>query len=499
MSDLRRGLARRSVVGLGWNVLFRGIIALGEVAALAVLARFLSPAELGLYAAVRAVLMLLTSISHLSVSAAIIQRPTLEERHLRVGFTLCVILAVVVTAAVWSLAPVIADLLNLSELVPIVRAGSVVFLFQGVSIVALAAATRALRFRWLAAMESCARGIGFVLLAPTLAWLGFGVWALVGALVAQHVFRAAVLLAGQPHPKRPMLERRAVAELLYFGSGFSVGRFFNDFANSADKLIAGRWLGAQMLGHYMLASRLMTVPATVAGQIIDRVLFPAMALVQNEPKRLTRAYRSSIAVCALLVLPASSTLAIVAPELVLVMFGAKWGEAVLPFQILALGMLFRTSSKMSDCLARGAGVVYARAWRQALFAGSVVLGCALGQLWGIAGVAIGVVLAMASHFLLMAQLSLRVTGMRWSEFAIAHYPAVALATAICASSWLLADWLRALEVPPSVLLLDVLLFAACEGLLLCWLLPSIFLGPDGRSMLGFLRAKRQVGAGTTSA
>lgn len=497
MSDLRRGLARHSAAGVAWNALVRGLVAFGEILALVVLARLLSPADLGLYAAARAVIIFLTTFSNLGVSQAIVQRPTLETRHLRVGFTLSIIFAVVVALAVWTLAPAIADLLRLGEMTPILRGGCVVFLCQGIAAVAQASAARALRFRWLAVTEGCTHGFGFILVAPALAWLGFGVWALMGALIAHHILRAIMLLAGQPHPKEPLLERRAIAELFYFGSGFTVGRLFTELANNADKLIAGRWLGAQALGLYALASRLVMVPATVAGQILDRVLFPSMALVQNEPQRLTRAYRSAVAVCALLVLPGSSVLAIVAPEFVLALFGAQWSGVVLPLQILALGMLFLTSAKLSDCVARATGAVYARAWRQALFAGAVVFGCALGQLWGIAGVALGVVLAMASNFLLMAQLSLRLTGMSWVSFAIAHYPAVALASVLCAGAWVLTDLLRELRVPPFMLLLNVFLFAACAAPLLCWLLPSIFLGSDGRSVLGFLRGKRRFGPGTT--
>jgi PST family polysaccharide transporter len=47
----------------------------------------------------------------------------------------------------------------------------------------------------------------------------------------------------------------------------------------------------------------------------------------------------------------------------------------------------------------------------------------------------------------------------------------------------LVDWLRALQVSPLILLVDVALLAASEALLLCWLLPALFLGQDGRSVL----------------
>jgi PST family polysaccharide transporter len=156
---------------------------------------------------------------------------------------------------------------------------------------------------------------------------------------------------------------------------------------TASNRIVGRWLGAEALGFYSLSSQLMTAPAVIFGQILDRVLFPTMALVQQEPARLARAYRSGVAACALFALPSGVIVAIVAPELVLVLLGRGWEGVVVPLQILALGMIFRTSSKLSDSGVRATGAVYARAWRQGVFVVAVVVGALVGQIWGVEGVA----------------------------------------------------------------------------------------------------------------
>jgi O-antigen/teichoic acid export membrane protein len=469
-----------------WTGLSMGALAVAELVTLLVLARLLSANDFGLYAAAFTIIRLSAILEGLGVAPAIVQRPILEERHLRVGLTLSILFSLSTAALVWTMAPTIADVMRLANLAPVVRAGCVVFLCQGFSTVALASAQRALRFRWLAMVDAGAFAIGFVLVGVTLGWLGFGVWALVGALVTQHFLRMIVLIAGQPHPKRPMLERRAIAELLYFGGGFTIARVFTYLAGQSDKLVVGRWLGAESLGLYSISSQLMTAPAVIFGQILDRVLFPTMALIQQEPARLARAYRSGVAACALFALPASAIIAIVAPELVLVLVGRGWEGVVVPLQILAFGMLFRTSCKLSDSGIRATGAVYARAWRQAVFAIAVVVGSVAGQIWGVGGVALGAVAALMINFLLMAQLGLRLTGLRWSEFAMAHVPGLALAGVIGTSVWALADRLRELEVSPLVLLVEVMLSAAAEGLLLCWLLPSLFLGRDGQSVLRLL-------------
>ena len=488
MSEIRRGLAKHSVVGMFWTGLSMGALAVAELVALLVLARLLSPNEFGLYSAALIVIKFSAIFQGLGIAPAIVQRPVLEARHLRVGYTLSLLLGLVVSALVWAIAPDIASLLRLPDLTPVVRAICLVFLFQGASTVALAAAQRALRFRWLALVDAIAFAVGYVVVAPVLALLGFGIWALVAALLVQQLFRTIVLLAGQPHPMRPLLERSAIVELLYFGSGFTIARVCNYLATQVDRLVVGRYLGADALGVYGLSSQLMTTPAVIVGQVLDRVLFPTMALVQEEPIRLARAYRSAVAGCALLVLPASVVVAIVAPELVRAILGRGWEGVVAPLQILAFSMLFRTSYKLSDSVSRATGTVYARAWRQAVFTVGVFVGAIIGQFWGVEGVAFGVGLAFGANFLLMAQLSLRVTAMTWSEFFMAHVPGLALAGTLGIGIWTLVEWLRELRLPPLPLLLDTALLASAGSLLLCWILPSLFLGREGLSLLRLLAA-----------
>lgn len=486
MSDPRRDLARRSVIGVAWTGLSLGGLAVAEIVALVILARLLSPATFGLYTASLIIVKFSQIFSGLGIAPAIVQRPVLEVRHHRVGFTLSVLFSLAVAGLVWITAPGLEDVLRADGLTPVVRASSVVFVFQGISMVAQASAQRALRFRWLAGVDAAAFAFGFVVVGPALAWLGLGIWALVGALITQHFLRMLVLLVGQPHPKRPLLEWRAMRELLYFGSGFTLARIFNYLASQADKLVVSRWLGAQTLGLYGLASQFMTAPATLFGQILDRVLFPTMALVQEEPLRLIRAYRSGVAACALVILPVSGIVITVAPEFVQVVLGPNWEGVVAPITILALGMLFRTSYKLSDSVARATGAVYQRAWRQGVYAAAVAIGGLVGQFWGVTGVAWGVVAAITLNFLLMAQLSLRVTGMQWSEFGAAHLPGIALALVIWPSAWALADGLRDLQLPPFAVLIDVVALATAESLVLCWLLPAVFLGRDGQAVLRIL-------------
>jgi PST family polysaccharide transporter len=142
-------------------------------------------------------------------------------------------------------------------------------------------------------------------------------------------------------------------------------------------------------------------------------------------------------------------------------------------------MLFRTSYRMSDAIARSAGAVYRRAGRQWIYA-ACVLGCAwFGTRWGLAGVAWGVVAALTLNFLLMAQLSLNITGLPWRAFVTAHGPAVLLSTVIGLQTWAVATALRALGLAPPLILLAGVALAGVTAVLLALLAPHWVLGADG--------------------
>lgn len=481
-----RRLTEATITGLFWTSLARGSQGVLQLVAMLVLARLLSPQDFGLFAAALVIAGFSAIFSELGVSAAIVQRPTLEPRHIRSGFTLAVAMSLVVGPVVFLSAEAIAGFFRIPALADVVRLMSIGFPLQGIATVALSLAQRNFRFRWLASIDAGAFAFGFVVVAPVLTFLDLGVFALVGAYLAQQSLRTLLLLTGSPHEKKPMFELKAVGELLFFGAGFSLAKFGNYFATQADNLVVGRWLGPTALGHYAYAYQLMAAPATLFGQILDRVLFPTMASVQHEPERLIRAYRSGVFACSTVILPVSVMIAILAPELVLILLGPVWADVAVPLRILACGMLFRTSYKISDTIARATGAVYARAWRQGVFACAVLLCSIIGQNWGLGGVAVGVVVALALNFFMMAQLSLRLSGMLWRAFGQLHLAGLVLAMIVGASCLAMASWLRDADVGAFWVLVDTMLVGALLMPLLVWARPQLFLGPDRVHLLKML-------------
>ncbi len=480
MSEKTIPLTRRTVSGLLWMAWGKGAYAVLGMIVLGVLARLLTPAEFGVVSAALVVIGFTNIFSQLGLGPAIVQRPTLEQRHIDTAFLSTVLFGLSLAGLTWLVAPAVSGFFRIAGLTPVLRALALLFPLTGLGVVAESLAKRELRFRWLANVEVLSYALGYGAVGIALAVMGFGVWALVGGEIARSTLRTGILLSDQPPRLRPALEWTAFHDLLYFGGGFTIAKAANFLALQGDNLVVARTLGASALGLYGRAYSLMAAPATGFGGILDNVLFPAMAKVQHDRPRLARAYTRGVALLSVLMLPTSAVLFVLAPEVVQVVLGPKWTEVVAPFRILAIGMLFRTSYKMSDSLSRSTGAVYRRAWRQIVYAGLVIGGAWVGQHWGIAGVALGILLAVTVNFLLMAHLSLAVARIGWGTFARTHVPGLALTAALLPMAWGVATLLRSWSWPALGVATATGLVVAAGAAGLAWRAPAVFLGPDVR-------------------
>ncbi|HEX8041392.1 MAG TPA: lipopolysaccharide biosynthesis protein, partial [Chryseosolibacter sp.] len=425
-SQPSKGLLQRTFRGFFWVLLGSGVQAVLKTGVVAVLARLVTPGEFGLMGIAFVVLEFSKMFTQMGVGPALVQRTEIETRHLTTGLTLSLMIGAFFSLLLLVTAPFVALFFRMPGLTNILRVLSIVFLINSFTIIAQALMQRNMKFRINSAIEVGSYAIGYGLVGIVLAYLGLGVWSLVFASLAQAIVLTAFLLSVQPFPKKLGFDRTAFRDLLFFGGGFTLARIANFLALQGDNLVVGRLLGARLLGIYGRAYQFMVMPAGLFGNALDKALFPAMAKVQSDQTRVSRAYLTGVSIIALVAIPLSFLSYLLAPEIVMVMLGPEWGEVITPFQILACSLLFRMSYKMSDSLCRATGAVYRRAWRQVIYAAMVLTGSWIGQFWGLPGVAWGVAASLVGNFLLMAQLSLQLTDVTWYQIAQAHKPGILL-------------------------------------------------------------------------
>ena len=396
-----------------------------------VLARLLTPANFGVLALASIVIGFVQPFGDFGLGAALIQQPALTDRHVRVGFTLSVLLGVAIAGALAGAAPLAAAVMRNPEVTPVLRVLSVGFALRGTAIVSGALLRRRLEFKRQFFIDSGSLLIGFCGVAVVLAVRGYGVWGLVWGGLCQTSISAAAQFAVVRHSVRPLAARNEIGDLLDFGVGSALGAVVNYIALNGDNFIVGRALGAASLGLYNRAYTLMNVPYTYAASAMSAVLFPAFAQIQEEPARLQRGYLLATRLAGIVAAPTLGTLAIGAPYFVPALFGPQWDGAIVPLQILCLAGYFRALYHIGGVVAQSVGLVYADLWRQFIYAFLVIAGTLVGSRYDLAGVAVAVDVAILYMFAATSQLALGATGLSWRSYFRAQVSAAGTAAVTC--------------------------------------------------------------------
>ena len=160
-------------------------------------------------------------------------------------------------------------------------------------------------------------------------------------------------------------------------------------AYNADKVMLGRFWGAEVLGLYGRAYQLISLPTDNLNSTIGWVMFPALSRVQDDPNRLRSYFLKGYGIFLAIVIPVTVACGLFAQEIVLVLLGAQWHESVPVFRLLTPTILAFAFINPLGCLMQASGRAMRSLKISFVIAPVVILGYLLGLPYGPKGVALG--------------------------------------------------------------------------------------------------------------
>jgi O-antigen/teichoic acid export membrane protein len=164
--------------------------------------------------------------------------------------------------------------------------------------------------------------------ALTLAWNGYGVWALVWAPIALFAARGLGLTIASGGLVWPIFNFRGARDIVSFGTALTLCQLFWIIQSQSDIVIAGRSFDPHNLGLY---SEALFLTLIFTGRFIpplNDVALPAYSELANAGKSLAPAFLSSARVIMLVAAPFYVGLSMTAGPLVEIFFGPKWLEMI---------------------------------------------------------------------------------------------------------------------------------------------------------------------------
>lgn len=333
-------LTQRTVHGLFWTYASIAVTVVLQVGYTAVISRRLSPADFGLVAFAGLPLALSGFFADMGISSAVVQKPGLDDRDVRVAFTGSVAIGLLVSAAIILASPAIGVLFGNPEVVPILRVLALSFAITGFGSVALGLLRRQMKFRQIAIIEVTSYTVAYPLVGLLLAWRGAGVWSLVGAALTQTVTMVCLSYALARHAARPLLDGQRAKRILGFGGLVSVTGVLEFLGANADTFAVGRFIGTESLGQYSRANLVIGLPMSHLATGATKVLLPGFAQLEGDDARAKRAFLPGLALFASLMFPIAAVLGALAEPLVRVLLGDQWRETALVLPIVGGAVAF---------------------------------------------------------------------------------------------------------------------------------------------------------------
>jgi teichuronic acid exporter len=452
LSTQPRNLAERLKVGAKWSgaeIVFNLPVRLGT---LAILARLLSPAEFGIFAAAVTVIEFARPLGSLSMDQALVQSKNLSPGSIAFASLFALGLSSLVAAIIALNADTVLLLYDDPDVPNLLVALALSGPLATLSGLLLAILRRNLAFRGLTVVILFSSTLG-ALASVVAAAAGWGVWALVAGYYVDLTLKAslAVFLV-RPQFVRPRVDE-ATRGLFRFGAGSSLSLMLNFWALHGDYVVIGSVLGSKPLGYYSRAYQLISTVPGMLGHLQNMVLFPVFSRAQGDRGYLEKALLVGTEATAALTLPLCAWGLVLGPEVIFVLLGPGWEEAIVPFQILSLGVYFRAGYRFAASIVMATGRVFALSACQGVYGVLIVTGAFFGAQWGIVGVAVATLVALLVFYLLLYAVTARASGGSvWSFLRIHARPTLVFAI-VLATAWLIRSWLLGLGWPPLAILL----------------------------------------------
>ena len=331
-------LKQRALWGVFWSFLERAGTSCVTFVVTIVLARLLTPADYGAIGMLSVFICVSQALVECGFSSALIQKQNRDEADYATVFWCNLGISFICYGLLWISSGLIADFYKMPILQSVLKIYGISIVIGALFAVQVARLTALLDFKTQAKV-SLIRSILSGLVGVSLAYYGYGVWALVGQAVSSNIIAMILYLIFTRWIPAFSFSRQSFQSLFGFGSRLMAANLLGVVYNNVAPLIIGRKFTAEDLGYYSRGCSLAGLPGGIIEGIFSKVLFPVLSSIQDDEARLKRTYNRYLKLVTSIVAPLMLCFAAIAKPLVVLLIGEKWLPCVPYLQLLAIGWM----------------------------------------------------------------------------------------------------------------------------------------------------------------
>ena len=304
-----------------------------------ILARLLSPDEYGLIGICLIFNSVLMGIVDSGFSNALIRKKDVSDDDYNTMFITNLGISIVLYGLLFASSPIVAQFFGRQELTALVRATGLVLFFNALSITQVTILTKRIDFKT-KTKASLISAILSGIVGITMAYTGFGVWALVGQMLSKQLLYTLCLWVLNKWWSSLKFSVASFRYMWSFGWKLLASGLLNNIWNQLYQVVVGKFYSPATLGQYTRSREYANIFSSNLTTIIQRVSYPVLSEIQDDKQRMVEGYRKVIKMTMFITTICMFSLGAVAEPLIYCLIGPQWYEAATYLPLICISMAF---------------------------------------------------------------------------------------------------------------------------------------------------------------
>ncbi|MFU8844236.1 MAG: lipopolysaccharide biosynthesis protein [Bacteroidales bacterium] len=347
-------LKEKTVNAVFWSFIQNFSVQINAFVVGVILARLLSPREFGLIG----MLMIFIAISQTLVNSglkdALIRKPDCTEEDYSTAFFFNIVMSFGLYLVLFMSAGLIAEFYDEPKLINLVRVLSLSLIINAFTLIQKAKLTKELDFKLLTKVDVIASVLAGII-AISMAYYDFGVWSLVAKTLLIGLFTVVLYWLWSSWTPNLSFSKQSFNEMFSFGSRLAILGLIDTIYLNIYYLIIGKYYSAVQLGHYTKAEQFKNFPSKGITGIVQKVTYPVLSNIQDDPMRLKQAYRKLTKIIALVSITLLFGLSAIAENFTVLLLGEDWRLTGDYLKILCFAAMFYPLDALNSNMLKVAG------------------------------------------------------------------------------------------------------------------------------------------------
>lgn len=326
------------ITSIFWKLLERFGAQMVSLIVSIILARLIAPEEYGLIALITIFITISNVFIESGLGTALIQKKDADDLDFSSVFYFNILISVVLYIVLYLFAPMIAKFYNNIQLVPIIRVFGISLIVAGIKGIQNAYVSKKMIFKKFF-VSTIIGTILSAIIGISMAYRGFGVWALVAQQLSNTIIDTCILWGTVKW--RPIFKFSISRLKTLFGFGWKmlISSLIDTLYNQMYGLVIGKVYSPESLAYYNKGNQFPELITTNINGAISAVMLPALSREQDDKVKLKRIMKKTIKISTFILFPAMFGMVAIAQPLVTIVLTDRWIPCVPIFQMLCFSYL----------------------------------------------------------------------------------------------------------------------------------------------------------------